>query len=579
MDERFHDISQASPDTCFWLLEHERYSTWSKTVSNAGSNILCIKGKPGTGKSSLMKFAVTNSSFPSSVVVKFFFHARGTELQKTLLGLYRSLLHQLLLQVPFLRPDFRNLYREKRQAHGKFDWHVKELQELLTSNLQKAVNLTRVVIYIDALDESGLEAEKHLTYYLQDLISCVPIKICFSCRHHPHIDTSQCLEIHVEKENENDIRKHVNQIFERRYLNIAQGRDLKIIDEIEKDIVKRSSHIFLWVSLILQIIDNLRGNMTTWKIVQRKISEVPQNLTDLYTHILSSLDEDDRLQSSILLRWIYFSQRPLNPNELRIAMAFDTDIPHKSLRSWRESDEYYEFNSLWNERITALSGGLAEVVPSEAAKNDKDDEDDSFTLSTVFHLIDEVPEHKKVIVQFIHESVKDYLQQEGISMLGINQDGSVAGQCHHRMTRSCIYYIRCREFWSCSTREDGTYEGDEEEEEGGDDHDDVEDEDNDQAYDTDFIKYAVLNWRWHSKMAENEHCSQEDILAWFDYPSLFFYREWLDRFLEYSVFTDSWFYDINWGSTLLHVAAEGNMLSLAKALLTHNDCMLITISH
>jgi hypothetical protein len=571
MDERFHDINQASPDTCLWLLEHERYSTWSKTGSNAGSNILCIKGKPGTGKSSLMKFAVTNSSFPSSVVVKFFFHARGTELQKTLLGLYRSLLHQLLLQVPFLRPDFRNLYREKRQAHGICSWHEKELQELLTSNLQKAVNLSPVVIYIDALDESGLEAEKHLTYYLQDLISCVPIKICFSCRHHPHIDTSQCLEIHVEKENDNDIRKHVNQIFERRYLNIAQGRDLKIIDEIKKDIVKRSSHIFLWVSLILQIIDNLRGNMTTWKIVQRKISEVPQNLTDLYTHILSSLDEDDRLQSSILLRWIYFARRPLNPNELRIAMAFDTDIPHKSLRSWRESDEYYEFNSLWNERITALSGGLAEVVQSEDDEDDLSDEDD------------EVPEHKKVIVQFIHESVKDYLQKEGISMLGINQDGSVAGQCHHRMSRSCIYYIRCREFWSCSTREDGTYEGDDEEE-GGDDHDNVEDEDNDRAYDTEFMYYAVLNWRWHSKMAENEHCSQEDILAWFDHPSFFFDRKLLARFIDYGEGEDSkdWLKigdKFNRGSTLLHVASEGNLLSSAEALLTQDDCMLITISH
>jgi hypothetical protein len=426
---------------------------------------------------------------------------------------------------------------------------VKELQKLLTDNLQKTVNLTPVVIYIDALDECGLEAEKQLTDYLQDL-SRLSVKICYSCRHHPHIDTSQFLGIHVEKENENDIREHVKQIFEKRYLNVAQGRDLKIIDEIEKDIVKRSSHIFLWVSLILQIIDNLRGRLTTWKIVQRKILKVPQNLTDLYTHILSSLHEDDRLQSSILLRWIYFAPYPLNPNQLRIAMAFDTDTPHESLRSWRKSDEYYEFNSLWNERITALSGGLAEVVHDHETRNENG------------------------IVQFIHESVNDYLQKEGISMLGINQGGSVPGQCHHRMSRSCIYYIRCREFWSFSTGKDVTYDGGEERGEGGDDRGGVEDEDDDQAYDTAFIDYAVQYWPHHSQMAENKHCSQKDILAWFDYPSLFFYREWLARFLSIP-----YLYDFDQGSTLLHIASAWNLLSLAEALLTQNDCMLITTLH
>lgn len=118
MDGRFHDISKPSPTTCSWLLEHEIYSFWLTKPPN----LLRIKGKPGSGKSTLMRFAVEDKSCARStskkpIVTRYFFHARGTELQKTSSGLYRSLLHQLLLQIPSLRSGFRRVFREKTRTH------------------------------------------------------------------------------------------------------------------------------------------------------------------------------------------------------------------------------------------------------------------------------------------------------------------------------------------------------------------------------------------------------------------------------------------------------------------------------
>lgn len=565
MDDRFLEIAKPPWDTCFWLLKHESYCTWL----DKHKNLLCIKGKPGAGKSTLMKFAVEKRTGQTPVLARFFFHARGTELQKNSFGLYRSLLHQLLLQVPSLRPDFRQVYQKKIQGHNVCKWHVNEMQELLTDIIKKAAKTFPIFIYIDALDECGLEEETTLTEYLQTLTDFqgstedMPIKICFSCRHYPHIHFQNRLEILVEKENKEDITTHIRTVLEAKYLKVARGPDITLIKEIGVDILDRSSRVFQWVSLILKIIDNMNIKREPWRLIQKKIREVPKGLTDLYTHILSSMDEEDRPKTSVLLRWVRFARRPLTPNELRIAMAFDTDTPHKSLKSWRESDEYHGYHRQWKERITYLSGGLAEVVRKKGP-------------GKYYH---------RFIVQFIHESVNDYLQKEGVSMLGIKQAGSVVGQCHKQIARSCIYYYKCPEnIGGCTTNMrfedeenyDNEVEGEGEGEDegggggggeggGGDEDGDGDESNKNENGDEEFITYAITNWLRHSQQAENEHCSLEDILVWFDFPSSKFFQHWLSL----CEINDSDY--LNSGSTYLHFASSENLLNLANVLLTRTQ--------
>ncbi|KAI9148377.1 Protein SERAC1 [Paramyrothecium foliicola] len=71
-----------------------------------GTGIFWISGKPGSGKSTLMKFLLNDprtaellhkwKSKSSQIIVNFFFHHRGTLMQKSFHGLLRSLLSQLL---------------------------------------------------------------------------------------------------------------------------------------------------------------------------------------------------------------------------------------------------------------------------------------------------------------------------------------------------------------------------------------------------------------------------------------------------------------------------------------------------
>ena len=106
IDARQLTIKNAHAKTCRWLLQKSEYGDWldpNKLGEHHG--FLWIKGKPGTGKSTLMKFVLANArkKMKDMIVISFFFNARGDELEKSTIGMYRSLLLQLLERLPALQ--------------------------------------------------------------------------------------------------------------------------------------------------------------------------------------------------------------------------------------------------------------------------------------------------------------------------------------------------------------------------------------------------------------------------------------------------------------------------------------------
>jgi ABC-type molybdenum transport system ATPase subunit/photorepair protein PhrA len=85
-----------------------------------------IKGKPGSGKSTLLRYA--EHELKKTIVKKkvltlsFFFHGRGEELQRSPLGMYRSLLYQVLKQEPASLSQLVETFKSK--------WDGKRVQKL-----------------------------------------------------------------------------------------------------------------------------------------------------------------------------------------------------------------------------------------------------------------------------------------------------------------------------------------------------------------------------------------------------------------------------------------------------------------
>jgi hypothetical protein len=103
METRLASIATAHPDTCAWVVDCPQYKRWiDANLQAVHHGCLWVKGKPGAGKSTIMKNLLRHVEAAASgdKVVSFFFNARGVTLERTTEGLYRSLLYQMTCDAP-----------------------------------------------------------------------------------------------------------------------------------------------------------------------------------------------------------------------------------------------------------------------------------------------------------------------------------------------------------------------------------------------------------------------------------------------------------------------------------------------
>jgi hypothetical protein len=111
MSDRLISITPAYAETCSWILDRPEYLRWrdpDQRFSHHG--VLWIKGKAGTGKSTLMSCLHDYGCQQDSdgITVSFFFNARSPDkLVKSTEGMYRCLTHQILTHLPKLNESFR----------------------------------------------------------------------------------------------------------------------------------------------------------------------------------------------------------------------------------------------------------------------------------------------------------------------------------------------------------------------------------------------------------------------------------------------------------------------------------------
>jgi predicted ATPase len=165
IDSRHLTIKKVSGNTCKWLLETSQYVDWldeKKQPEHRG--FIWIKGKVGTGKSTLMKFALANArkAMQNKILLSFLFNATGEDLEKSTTGMYRSLLVQLLEQVPICQHVLNNM--RWRTTTGYPQWSI-ELQELFKQAIQ-SLKESLITCFIDALDEcSEVEVRRMLSFF------------------------------------------------------------------------------------------------------------------------------------------------------------------------------------------------------------------------------------------------------------------------------------------------------------------------------------------------------------------------------------------------------------------------------
>ena len=178
--------------------------------------------------------------------------------------------------------------------------------------------------------------------------------------------------------------------------------------------------------------------------------------------------------------------------------------------------------------VNSLSGGLAETIVYQNQQR----------------------------VQFIHQSVNDYLIQSGLQNLDSSLADNVIGRTHLRLSRSCVKYLTLEEvllYMSPYKTETIDYPG----------YKEIRARNEGMDRDFPLIHYTTENWTLHAKIVEAQGIPQGHLLDLFRWPS----KDVMESWTKYCEFID-WYSVPAEGKTLLYIASQYGLLSVINAMIT-----------
>jgi hypothetical protein len=289
---RQENIKSEMQGTCQWVSQHPVYLEWEarhEVISHRG--MLWIKGKAGAGKSVILKKllrTVEERELPTSIVASFFFNARGAELERNTVGMYRSLLHQILQQDQGIRQDFVKFYIRKKETQPQWALHEIELQGFIMKHLSKPISRS-IYLFIDALDECKEDEVRDVVNYIRELTDLAfesgnHMSVCMSSRRYPTISVARCPEVDVEDGNRDDVTKYV-------YQKILSHADGSVPESLARSIDSKASHVFLWAVLVVEML--LRGwdNGTPLRQLETMLLRIPQEIEQVFDGLANTLTE------------------------------------------------------------------------------------------------------------------------------------------------------------------------------------------------------------------------------------------------------------------------------------------------
>ncbi|KAF2267725.1 hypothetical protein CC78DRAFT_448905, partial [Lojkania enalia] len=400
---RYESIERRYSNTYEWIFTDE--SLGFKAWLESAEPFFWIKGKPASGKSTLMKM-ISNDKRVSSVlkrqdqkisIAAYFFHDRGSQLQKTLQGLMREILHTILSDIPELRSLFLKAYRRSSSyflSGSKFEWGLRTTIPLYRDILQQNIVNASIILFIDALDEySGNYAD--IVKFLRESngINKTHLKICFSSRPEQLLLDSfiHLPGFYIHDRTKSDIREVIEATFRenpRIQRDTQSGSPLeknKIL-HIQAEIARLAEGVFLWVRLIVDEILNEHTNGASIDELLDLLHSVPRELESYYDHIMANrINKKYAAEREAMFEILLSAVRRLTVKELFVTLQL---IPVTDLKNFSVSLPSLEEA---RRRIKSRCGSLVELqFVNKSGRTDYDHPLDNF------------------YVQFLHQTVKTW---------------------------------------------------------------------------------------------------------------------------------------------------------------------------
>ncbi|GAP86628.1 putative small s protein [Rosellinia necatrix] len=468
MQDREETISEAYTNTFRWIFEDPKSTgkPWDSFVDflKTDTSNFWITGKPGCGKSTLMKFinqSPNTHTFLQQwagerelVQVSYYFYYHGSEYQKSEIGLVRSILHSVLDRRRGLIPvAFRNRFLAACEKRRLEDPSLPEAKRALKNLILHNPNLC-FFLSIDGLDEFdpavSLTHVQGLIDFTNFLGGYKNVKILVSSRSLPEFERGYEGRpfLRTHDLTQEDIRRYASE----KLMNDTRMKHLAKKDPIETDrllqsIVESSLGVFLWVRLVTESLVLGLTNGDSISGLRSRLRGIPSDLHDLYKTILSKVDTEYKSETARLLYFVLHMQADGHQLTL-LDLWFAENSNDEMVRTTRvepiDDDEVRERVQGIEARLKSRCLGLIETVPTTVI--------DSHTGWKSYYpnslVYDVSTPERGMTARFLHRSVSDFLFRSDIWNEFLGQYLSSSFSVALSFLRSAILIIKTCRFTS-----------------------------------------------------------------------------------------------------------------------------------
>ena len=331
----------------------------------------------------------------------FFFHDRGSEKQKTLNGMLQEFLRSILQQIPALSRYVLSSYIELVRAQRTRcpSWDFGSLKSALVSLFEQRHVRIRILLLLDALDEHQGNNDL-LASLLKSLVAksdnkCIRLKMCLASRSWTVFQQhfGNCPGFSIHDHTRDDIMTYIRARLEPCEPQEMHQLGHSSMTPLANLVATRASGVFIWVRLVVDMLAKGLQDGTPHRTLEEKVNTIPRELKDLYADTLRRIEPEYSLEAFIMLQTTLCSFEPL---PLKVLMAIsDLNVAYcegsstyKAAETLASGDGMEQPTSSHKRRLVSRSGGLLEVLERDQS----------------------VPDSDGFVVQFIHQTVKEYVQ-------------------------------------------------------------------------------------------------------------------------------------------------------------------------
>ncbi|KAI1468500.1 uncharacterized protein F4812DRAFT_371404 [Daldinia caldariorum] len=328
MNKRKNDSPDSYPETFQWIFRTDDAEDKSNDLANKRWNdfeawlesddaIYWISGKPGSGKTTLMKYLMGNDLTKKALAIwtertkgverpvifsHLFWKAGTEELQRNIKGCLSSILYQAIELDTASLDSILTIHESLLAKKSIHDWSSKELEDVCFAMLRDYPS--PACIFLDGLDEICQEDRSSLMELVENLRRLPNTKLCVASRPERDLESAFSKYPHLKLQ---DLTYSDMEIYASGKIEpyVSKGQITRDFgSDIIDTLVYKAKGVFLWLHLASDSLVRGLKNHDSEETLRERLEEFPDDLNKLYEDIWNRVNKNTKAYRKTAARYL-----------------------------------------------------------------------------------------------------------------------------------------------------------------------------------------------------------------------------------------------------------------------------------